>query len=99
MIQSMRGRLAAGAAVVAAFAIATVGLNGPAGAIPEPPPVPPLPSPVPSEVTSAEPTGADSGHRDTRLEPIERVGRQFVRGDSLTGAGVPAPEWVPTLSW
>jgi hypothetical protein len=27
--------------------------------------------------------------------PLERVGTQFVRCDNLTGAGVPAPEWVP----
>lgn len=27
--------------------------------------------------------------------PLERVGDQFVRCDNLTGAGVPAPEWIP----
>ena len=27
--------------------------------------------------------------------PLERIGTQFVRCDSLTGAGVPAPAWVP----
>ncbi len=26
---------------------------------------------------------------------LERIGTQFVRGDNLTGAGVPAPDWVP----
>jgi hypothetical protein len=29
--------------------------------------------------------------------PLERVGTQFVRCDNLTGAGVPAPSWVPEL--
>jgi hypothetical protein len=38
-------------------------------------------------------------HGDPRFEPLERVGTQFVRGDNLTGAGVPAPAWVPVLSW
>lgn len=27
--------------------------------------------------------------------PLERIGTQFVRCDNLTGAGVPAPSWVP----
>ena len=26
---------------------------------------------------------------------LERVGTQYVRCDNLTGAGVPAPSWVP----
>lgn len=27
--------------------------------------------------------------------PLERIGDQFVRGDNLTGAGAPAPSFVP----
>ncbi len=27
--------------------------------------------------------------------PLERLGRQLVRGDNLTGAGTAAPLWVP----
>lgn len=27
--------------------------------------------------------------------PLERIGDQFVRCDDLTGAGVPAPDWIP----
>ena len=27
--------------------------------------------------------------------PLARIGTQYVRGDNLTGAGVPAPDWVP----
>lgn len=27
--------------------------------------------------------------------PLARVGTQFVRCDDLTGAGVPAPSWIP----
>ena len=27
--------------------------------------------------------------------PLQRIGQQLVRCDSLTGAGVPAPSWVP----
>lgn len=26
---------------------------------------------------------------------LERIGTQFVRGDDLTGAGSPAPSWIP----
>lgn len=29
--------------------------------------------------------------------PLDRLGAQFVRCDNLTGAGVPAPPWVPEL--
>lgn len=31
----------------------------------------------------------------TRSFPLERIGTQFVRGDFLTGAGVPAPAFIP----
>lgn len=31
----------------------------------------------------------------TRSFPLERIGTQFVRGDFLTGAGVPAPSYIP----
>lgn len=31
---------------------------------------------------------------DSRYCELTRVGSQFVRCDNLTGAGVPAPEWV-----
>lgn len=27
--------------------------------------------------------------------PLTRIGTQFVRCDDLTGAGVPAPFWIP----
>jgi hypothetical protein len=30
-----------------------------------------------------------------RYCPLERIGSQLVRCDNLTGAGVPAPYWVP----
>lgn len=39
-------------------------------------------------------TPTTSVHNPPRC-PLERIGTQFVRCDSLTGAGVPAPEWVP----
>jgi len=29
--------------------------------------------------------------------PLSRIGTQFVRGDNLTGAGFPAPAWIPVL--
>jgi hypothetical protein len=29
--------------------------------------------------------------------PLQRIGRQLVRCDNLTGAGVSAPSWVPQL--
>jgi hypothetical protein len=28
---------------------------------------------------------------------LERIGTQFVRGDDLTGAGSPAPSWIPEV--
>ena len=31
-----------------------------------------------------------------RSLPLQRVGTEFVRGDDLTGNGVPAPHWVTT---
>ena len=40
-----------------------------------------------------------SMHGNSRFEPLERLGTQYLRGDDLTGAGVPAPAWVPVLSW
>ncbi len=30
-----------------------------------------------------------------QLCPLTRIGTQFIRCDALTGAGVPAPSWVP----
>ena len=30
-----------------------------------------------------------------RYCPLERIGTQLVRCDNLTGAGVPAPYWIP----
>ena len=30
--------------------------------------------------------------------PLRRVGAHLVRGDNLTGAGVPAPAWIPELT-
>jgi hypothetical protein len=30
--------------------------------------------------------------------PLRRIGTQFVRCDNLTGAGVPAPNWIPELT-
>jgi hypothetical protein len=29
--------------------------------------------------------------------PLARVGTEYVRCDNLTGAGIPAPSWVPEL--
>ena len=31
--------------------------------------------------------------------PLKRIDTQLVRCDLLTGAGVPAPPWVPELTW
>ena len=31
----------------------------------------------------------------TGVRLLARIGTQYVRGDDLTGAGVPAPEWIP----
>jgi len=35
--------------------------------------------------------------QEPRNCPLRRVDTQFVRCDDLTGAGVPAPRWVPVL--
>ena len=55
--------------------------------------------------SQATPAGArlDPGPQKTPTQsvyrppncPLERVGTQFVRCNELTGAGVPAPAWVP----
>jgi hypothetical protein len=34
-------------------------------------------------------------HVDDGQCPLERIGTQFVRCDALTGAGVPAPSYIP----
>ena len=39
-------------------------------------------------------TPTPSVHRPPHC-PLERIGTQFVRCDDLTGAGVPAPAWIP----
>lgn len=46
--------------------------------------------PVPVHQTDA-PCTVVPGSADRLLR---RIGTQFVRGDDLTGAGVPAPSWV-----
>ena len=48
-------------------------------------------------VIKVEPPIADQ-HCDASAElskGLRRIGTQFVRGDNLTGANVPAPHWVP----
>jgi hypothetical protein len=47
-----------------------------------------------------EPGPAPAAHSDTSFATrceLQRVGTQFVRCDDLTGAGVPAPSFVPEL--
>jgi hypothetical protein len=34
-------------------------------------------------------------HTQSRSCALTRIGEQFVRCDNLTGAGVPAPSWIP----
>jgi hypothetical protein len=34
-------------------------------------------------------------YTDLRSCALTRIGEQFVRCDNLTGAGVPAPSWIP----
>jgi hypothetical protein len=91
MSHAISSNVAAGGLL--ALAIAVGGAASVAGAFPDP------------GEPGAPPPGATSlsisthSHGDPRLEPLERLGTQFVRGDDLTGAGVPAPPWVPVLSW
>ena len=43
-------------------------------------------------------TTIGDGSLTTQLSTqLSRVGTQLVRGDELTGAGVPAPSWIPGL--
>jgi hypothetical protein len=64
--------------LIAGAVFLSLGVVGPAGAIPEP-----APSPQPVQQT------------DSRACALTRIGEQFVRCDNLTGAGVPAPSWIP----
>jgi hypothetical protein len=43
----------------------------------------------------AGPRQGGSTSSDQKGCPLERIERQLVRCDSLTGAGAPAPSWVP----
>jgi hypothetical protein len=54
---------------------------------------------VPALLAQASPTPnpATSGLSAANC-PLTRVGTQFVRCDNLTGAGVPAPSWIPELA-
>ncbi|WP_438855531.1 hypothetical protein [Agromyces sp. M3QZ16-3] len=70
------------ALVVSAAALLSALTAAPAIARPEP-----APEPTPTVVSVQV---AD----DDRC-PLRRVGTQFVRCDDLTGAGVPAPSWIP----
>ena len=53
---------------------------------------------------SAQPHGVvvnspDAPATATRVAlPLRRVGAHLVRGDNLTGAGVPAPAWITELT-
>jgi len=48
---------------------------------------------------SARPIEHDGGPAAVSLNwsscPLQRIGNQLVRCDSLTGAGVSAPSWIP----
>jgi hypothetical protein len=69
--------------IVTAFATILVAATGTGSAV-----AAPDPGPVRTYPASAQ-SSADC--------PLERVGTQLVRCDNLTGAGVPATEWVPEL--
>jgi hypothetical protein len=47
------------------------------------------------EGTSGHTSGQSTLSTDSRLCFLTRIGTQFVRCDNLTGAGAPAPAWVP----
>jgi len=68
-----------GVATIFAITLFAASQAAPAAARPDPGPTP-RPEPAVSD-----PMGC----------PLERVGTQFVRCDLLTGAGVPAPDWIP----
>jgi len=59
--------------------------------------------PAQAKEDPGEPTGSSTAVMQTatwqepRNCPLRRVDTQFVRCDDLTGAGVPAPRWVPEL--
>jgi hypothetical protein len=70
-------------AAAAGLAVIVVGLSSP----------PVMARPVPG---GASPTPAPT-YSDYLHCPLERVGTQYVRCDSFTGAGVPAAPWIPVL--
>lgn len=54
-----------------------------------------LPDPgEPGASPTALQTDAPCGVTTSGDRLLRRIGTQFVRGDDLTGAGVPAPAWV-----
>lgn len=53
--------------------------------------------PAPLAQARPSPNPATSGLSVANC-PLTRVGTQFVRCDNLTGAGVPAPPWIPELA-
>jgi hypothetical protein len=70
----------------AATVLAAVLAAGASSAATEPP-YPGFP-PIP-------PSKPDAGH--SADADLRRVGEQLVRGDYLTGAGVSAPPWIPSM--
>ncbi|MFC9919062.1 hypothetical protein [Agromyces binzhouensis] len=70
------------ALVASAAALLSALAAGPAVARPEPAPEP---TPTAVSVRVADDLGC----------ALRRIGTQFVRCDDLTGAGVPAPSWIP----
>lgn len=52
-------------------------------------------SPALARLDPGGPAGDSHQTIETRHCPLERIGTQLVRCDSLTGTGIEAPTWIP----
>ena len=50
---------------------------------------------APAPASAREPAAPEDAGINTGYCPLTRIGTQLVRCDNLTGAGVPAPYWIP----
>lgn len=54
-----------------------------------------LPVITPAQASAGTPAAPKESGVSAEYCPLTRIGTQLVRCDNLTGAGVPAPYWIP----
>ena len=91
MFHAISSNVAAGGLL--ALAIAVGGAASVAGAFPDPG-EPGAPAPGATSLSIST-----QSHGDPRFEPLERLGTQFVRGETSPVRAYRHPQWVPVLSW